>query len=813
MTIGIARRRARPRWAVLLIVVPALVLTAASLALGSIAGNSGFEGADGNLAATSGTDWNSFSPATWTSTVPYQSATKTVNGWSFLGLTDAQASTSDTGFAGGTKQDVDCASIIGSKAPNKDDLKRIYLASKSGSDGHIYLGLAWERIPQNSTTASAHVGFEFNQATSGACPAGSGGLVKRTPGDLLFVYDFTGGSAGVATLTVRKWVSTGACDISSDTAPCWAPAVDLTASHFAEAAVDDGAANLPYPISDTVAPSTDSLGQSEFGEAIVDLTAANIFSANTCQTFGQTEAVSRSSGNSGQAAMEDLVGPKGINISNCGTVTIIKHTDPRGQNQSFSYTTTLGAGFSLNDTGNTTADSAGNTKTFTSVQPGRYTVTEGAEPAGYQLESLSCTATGSSSSGSQDTATPAQANITVAAGESVTCTYTNQATGTIKIIKHTDPRGIDQPFGFTAAGGLSPTSFNLNDAGNTTADSAGNTKTYSNVPVGSYSVTEGAEPAGFALESVSCTTGGSQDDTTPAKANIVLTAGATVACTYTNEKLATITIIKHTNPRGIDHAFSFTDGGLSPSSFSLNDAGNTTADSSGNTRTFSDVMPGSYTVTEGAEPSGFGLGSVSCSASGTGSSGARDGSTPAKANITVGAGGSVTCTYTNNQLYGAILVKKVSTKSATQLLDGASFSITGPNSYSSGTLTTADNATGDGTVCVDGLVFGSYTVTETAAPTGYAIDTESKSVTVNAAASCADLVYVGASIIFTDTPLTDITVGAQSQVTDGTKSQITCTDGDGVTIATSGASFSDPADASATGLKPGTYTCTIVVDP
>ena len=48
--------------------------------------------------------------------------------------------------------------------------------------------------PAEQTSASAHVGFEFNQGTT-ACPAGSDGLVQRTAGDMLIVYDFEGGSA------------------------------------------------------------------------------------------------------------------------------------------------------------------------------------------------------------------------------------------------------------------------------------------------------------------------------------------------------------------------------------------------------------------------------------------------------------------------------------------------------------------------------------------------------------------------------------------------------------------------------------------
>ena len=432
MSLGTFRRRPIRRSWVLVSLVPiigaaALVLVLAAAA-GPIGTASGFEDDDGNLAVNTTFDWNGFSPVTWAGTAPSQTASKTASGWAFTGLTDAQATSSDSGFGGGTKQDANCASVIGTKSPNKDDLKRIYLSSKTVS-GHVYLNLAWMRIPQNTVNASAHVGFEFNQGTT-ACGAGSDGLVQRKAGDMLIVYDFEGSSAGAATLTVRRWVTSGACDIGSDSPPCWGVAQDLTASGFAEAKVNE------VSVSDTVAPAADTLQTAEFGEAGIDLTAAGIFQPNVCTAFGQAEGVSRSSGNSGNAAMEDLVGPGKINLSNCGEVIIKKRTDPRGINRNFSYTSTLSGGqlsctqstptsFTLNDNTNSSADSAANTQDCTSVPIGSSTVTESAQP-GFTLESLTCTATGNSS-GAQDGTNKFKANITIAAGlDVVTCVYVNQ---------------------------------------------------------------------------------------------------------------------------------------------------------------------------------------------------------------------------------------------------------------------------------------------------------------------------------------------------------------------------------------------------
>src|SRR6266571_1602406 len=126
--------------------VSALVLSVAGVAFstGSVGTAIGFEDDDGNLAPASpiNFDWNSFAPTTWTGAAPTRQSDKVVSGWTFKGLEDYQATTSDTGFAGGTKQDADCPSVITQKADNKADLKRIYLASKTGTNGHTYLTLA-----------------------------------------------------------------------------------------------------------------------------------------------------------------------------------------------------------------------------------------------------------------------------------------------------------------------------------------------------------------------------------------------------------------------------------------------------------------------------------------------------------------------------------------------------------------------------------------------------------------------------------------------------------------------------------------------
>lgn len=480
----VASRKGRLGLLAGLVAVGAVGVAAVALATGI--SSSGFEDNDGNLAIdTPGNmDWNGFSPVTWTGTAPNQTATKVANGWTFNGLTDAQATTSDNGFAGGTKQDVDCATVKGSKAPNKDDLKRIYLASKT-VNGHVILTLAWIRIPQNTVNASAHVGFEFNQGTS-ACPAGSDSLVHRTAGDMLIVYDFEGSSAGTATLSVRRWVTSGPCEISSDTAPCWGPATDLTASGFAEAKVNE------TPVTDTVAPGgNDQLGVAEFGEAGVDLTAAGIFQPNVCTAFGQAEGVSRSSGNSGQAAMEDLVGPGHIHLTNCGQVIIHKKTVPTPDptTTTFQYTTTGGldpATFGLKD---------GETQDYgPNVLAGSYSVTEADPGPNFVLTGLDCSPS-QTTNGTTISTSGGTVSFSLAGGDVVECTYTNTLQqGALKITK-TSSKAAATPlqgatFSITGPGGYS----------NSVTTGQDGTVCVDRLNFGTYSVTETAAPPGYAID-------------------------------------------------------------------------------------------------------------------------------------------------------------------------------------------------------------------------------------------------------------------------------------------------------------------------
>jgi hypothetical protein len=489
------------------------------LAIGASAGPvstaAGFQGDDGNLIDDgAGIDWNSFDPVQWNiGTAPYRQAAKADLGWDFLGIEDDQGNNSDTAFAGGTKQDNNCATVQGAKAPNKDDLKRVYLASKIDPvTGNVYLALSWIRIPQNTTSPSAHIGFEFNKATSGACPASADGLVQRTAGDLLFVYDFEGGSTDTPTISVREWVTTASdtCEVGSNSPVpngCWGPSVDLTDSGFAEARVNTSNVG---PVLDALAPpappATASVDQTlqlnEFGEAIIDLTGAGIFEPGTCNSFGKAFAVSRSSGNSATAQMKDLAGPGDFELRNCGTIIIKKRTIPRGVDQDFSYTSNIAgtdlscspdstpASFVLNDAAGVDTDdpptAGGNTEECDNVPAGTYTVTEGADPPGFEFVDLVCDPAASAVISGK------QATITLQPDDTVTCIYQNrQQLGAIRITK-TRKHAADGP----GPHGHPGVTFTVNPGNLTGQTDANGVLCFDGLAFGTYTVTE-ILPAGY----------------------------------------------------------------------------------------------------------------------------------------------------------------------------------------------------------------------------------------------------------------------------------------------------------------------------
>jgi hypothetical protein len=372
--------------------------------------------------------------------------------------------------------------------------------------------------------------------------------------------------------------------------------------------------------------------------------------------------------------------------------------------------------------------------------------------------------------------------------------------GTVIIRKQTNPEENPNStnFGYTKDIDTDPASantFTLQDDG---------VKTYNNVLPGTgYSVDEDVVPAGWDLQSINCdasvgvTPTISLDDGT---VTFDIDSNADVLdCTYTNRARGTIVVEKITDD-GFG-SFDFTSSTLTPASFTLT----TTAAGAGgkDSETFSDLAPGTYDVAE-TVPAGWNLVSATCD----------DGSDPAT--IGLSAGETVTCTFHDAREKGAIEITKTRKHAAggsgDQPHPGVTFTVTGGELPAGGVTAVTD---ANGVACVDGLVLsgfvGDYTVTETV-PAGYVSADDEKTVSVTAESTCGD--GNEATVDFQNTPLTDISVAVDSQVDGGTHSSIVCEDSTPEEIGSAGTAFdTDDVSLGVDDLEPGTYTCTIVIDP
>jgi hypothetical protein len=339
------KKNLRRAWLALAIVSTLALST--MLAVPSLASHSGqtnFEAADGDLepSDTSHVDWNSFAYAVDAEAEPLDLDDPVLDriedyGFDFLvdrnvvdPRTGTAAATKDDIYAGGVKQDRNCAPLTTGSPGNKNDLTRFYIAFEQAEvsrdsethDDHV-LYVAWQRVAQNSVSNSAHVAFEFNQK---AVPCGSTHpLVHRTGGDMLIVYDFLGGDQPPS-ITLLRWQSGTApwnnpCDVAQS-APCWGSSQVL--ADGADAAVNFGSAVVDLVPFSNLPDGGRTLGRVEFGEAVINLTQAGVLEpvggnepGGDCTYFGKAAAVSRTSGNSATAQLKDLLGPMSVQITDC----------------------------------------------------------------------------------------------------------------------------------------------------------------------------------------------------------------------------------------------------------------------------------------------------------------------------------------------------------------------------------------------------------------------------------------------------------------------------------------------------------------
>ncbi len=328
----------------------------------------------------------------------------------------------------------------------------------------------------------------------------------------------------------------------------------------------------------TTGIKTVSAGTSENPGAVHTFAEADFTTANYTSTYAcvnRTGGAARGSGNG--------VGPHDITLQPdddviC-TFTNVRHASLAiqkstvGGTAQFGYTVS-GSGLSA-FTRNT--DTQGNPTTqaafpITAAQFGDKYVTETAL-AGWTLTNITCTAngatvvigTGQDGAFNQNTSAgfdPGDntVKVTVAAGQTPTCTFVNTKDGSLAIQKQTV--GGTAQFGYTVSGsGLS--------AFNRDTDAQGNPTTQAAFPItgaqlGDKYVTETALP-GWDLTNITCTAngatvvigtgqgGGFSMNTTPGfdpgdnTVKVTIGAGNTPTCTFVNTKRATVTVFKVRN--------------------------------------------------------------------------------------------------------------------------------------------------------------------------------------------------------------------------------------------------------------------------
>ncbi len=377
-----------------------------------------------------------------------------------------------------------------------------------------------------------------------------------------------------------------------------------------------------------------------------------------------------------------------------GAIRITKTTT--GGDASFPFSTT-GAGL----TGFTLATSGGvsPTRSFTSLAPGTYTVSE-AVPPGWALTGITCTdPTGDT------TAAGSTATITLAAGETVSCTFANRAAASVVIEKVA--QGGDGTFNFTGTA-----NFSITTAGGFGQDST----TFASVTPGvPFSFSE-TVPAGWEFAGATCrdaATNAGVGTPVPNGRTFVPAAGQRVICTVTNRRLAQVTIVEVSLPKAAQ-AFAYTATGAGLADFSLFDDG-----SGNNTRVFANLAPGQpYAIAQAAVP-GWATPLILCSDRLAPNLADRTAVDLANRAIApnLQPGERLLCVFMNAQVAaGSIGITKIADGGddtfAFANSGGVAASLTNPAAFPIATLS------GSGSRALTGLLPGAYTVTE-ALPAGW----------------------------------------------------------------------------------------------
>lgn len=324
---------------------------------------------------------------------------------------------------------------------------------------------------------------------------------------------------------------------------------------------------------------------------------------------------------------------------------------------------------------------SGTTNTYAAGQS--YTVSEDQTAVpGYTQTDLTC---------SDAAGTLASATFTLAAGENVSCTITNEDVApTLTLIKKVS--------GGTAA----PSDWTLTATGPTTISgvSGSSTVTGATVSAGTYVLSESGGPSGYTAGAWSC------DNGTLVGSSLTLPLATDATCTIVNTRdTGTVTVNKVIDPSTDTGLFNLIISG--PTDFTATNQGN------GGTTGVQTVDTGTYTVSETAG-TGTSLSDYSSAyACYDGNTVVASGTATVSASFTVATGQDVVCTFTNTK-YSSISGTKWETNSdSTHIgatgLSGWTIELFDSNNKLIGTQTTGS----DGSYSFTNLLGGtSYTLLE-----------------------------------------------------------------------------------------------------
>jgi len=469
---------------------------------------------------------------------------------------DTASGSTDESFGTGTKEDTAVPSVVdGGIPPNKSDLKFFGVYQEGGTSSG-FLNLFWSRVQEPSGTTN--MDFEFNQSST---LSSNGVTPVRTAGDLLIQYDLSQGGTNPQ-LFLSTWVATGSkslCEAANST-PCWGKRINLSASTQAAGSINTS----PIP-----AAESDSLGAHSartFGEAQLSLSA--LFPDPTvCKSFGSAYLKSRSS-DSFTAALKDFVPPVAVNISNCGSVKIIKTDDANNSLDGATFelykdNAPVGGSRGAEDTATgKTCTTTNGTCTISNVLAGEYWVVETTTPTGYE--------------------TAADQHATVTADSTVTLTFVDpRQRGAILITKtrkHAALGSGDHP--------QEGVDFTVNGVTKTT-DANGNV-CFDSLQFGSYTVHE-TTPAGYAGE-------GDKTVTVDNKATCTDNPYVGETVSFSNTPLSNITVSFESQIAGGTAAK------ISCTGLAADPADGTPNAFDDTSETFKNLAPGTYTCTVVIDP-------------------------------------------------------------------------------------------------------------------------------------------------------------------------------------------------------------------